>query len=160
MRDRELAEKEREAAEREAARVVELKEAALRDAEKEIAEKIAHATEEQKVQFETELEKLRKELADATEKKISIAQQTSVGHIYIISNEGSFGPGVYKIGLTRRDPEIRVDELYDASVPFEFDIHGVIRTENAPALEYKLHRRFLAVRLNKKNFHKEFFRVV
>jgi hypothetical protein len=105
------------------------------------------------------LERMRKELAEATAKKLSISQQTSVGHIYIISNEGSFGPGIYKIGHTRRDPEIRVDELYDASVPFEFDIHGVIKTENSPALEYKLHRKFLPMRLNKKNFHKEFFRV-
>ena len=54
---------------------------------------------------------------------------------------------------------MRVDELYDASVPFEFEIHAVIKTENAPALEYKLHRQFLATRINKKNFHKEFFRV-
>ena len=159
MRDRELAEKEREAAEREAAKLVELKEAALKAAETEIAQKIATATGEQKKQFEVELERMRKELAEATEKKLSIAQQTSVGHIYIISNEGSFGPGIYKIGHTRRDPEVRVDELYDASVPFEFDIHGVIKTENSPALEYKLHRKFLAMRLNKKNFHKEFFRV-
>jgi len=52
-----------------------------------------------------------------------------------------------------------VDELYDASVPFEFEIHAVIKTENAPALEYKLHKAFLAARLNKKNFHKEFFKV-
>jgi hypothetical protein len=159
MRDRELAEQEREAAEREAAKMVELKENALKEAEQEIARKIATATGEQKKQFEIELEKLRKDLAEATQKKLSIAQQTSVGHIYIISNEGSFGPGVYKIGLTRRDPEVRVDELYDASVPFGFDIHGVIKTQNAPALEYKLHRSFLGARLNKKNFHKEFFKV-
>lgn len=159
MRDRELAEKEREAAEREAEKMVEMKEAALKAAETEMAQKIAHATEEQKKQFEADLEKLRKELAEATAKKLSIAQLTSVGYIYIISNEGSFGPGIYKIGLTRRDPEVRVDELYDASVPFEFDIHGVIKTQNAPALEYKLHRKFLAMRLNKINFHKEFFRV-
>jgi hypothetical protein len=159
MRDRELAEKEREAAEREAAKMVELKEAALEAAETEIAQKIANATGEQKKQYEAELEKMRKELAEATAKKLSISQQTSVGHIYIISNEGSFGPGIYKIGHTRRDPEIRVDELYDASVPFEFDIHGVIKTNNSPALEYKLHRKFLPMRLNKKNFHKEFFRV-
>ena len=149
MRDRELAEKEREAAEREAAKMVELREAALKAAENEIAQKIANATEEQKKQYEAELEKMRKELAEATAKKLSIAQQTSVGHIYIISNEGSFGPGIYKIGHTRRDPEVRVDELYDASVPFEFDIHGVIKTQDAPALEYKLHRKFLGVRLNR-----------
>jgi len=159
LRDRELAEKEREAAEREAARLVELKESALKEAEKDIAQKIASATDEQKKQFELELEKLRKDLAEATQKKLSIAQQTSVGHIYIISNEGSFGADIYKIGLTRRDPEIRVDELYDASVPFEFEIHAVIKTENASALEYKLHKAFLAGRLNKKNFHKEFFKV-
>jgi hypothetical protein len=159
MRDRELAEKEREAAEHEAAKMVELKEAALKAAETEIAQKIANATGEQKKQYEAELEKMRKELAEATAKRLSISQQTSVGHIYIISNEGSFGPGIYKIGHTRRDPEIRVDELYDASVPFEFDIHGVIKTDNSPALEYKLHRKFLPMRLNKKNFHKEFFRV-
>jgi hypothetical protein len=159
MRDRELAEKEREAAEREAARLVELKESALKEAEKDIAQKIASATDEQKKQFELELQKLRKDLAEATQKKISIAQQTSVGNIYIISNEGSFGPDIYKIGLTRRNPEVRVEELYDASVPFEFEIHAVIRTENAPALEYKLHKAFLSARLNKKNFHKEFFKL-
>src|SRR5204862_4316339 len=129
MRDRELAEREREAAEQEAAKMVQLKETALKEAEKDIARKIATATDEQKKQFEIELETLRKELAEATQKKISIAQQTSVGYIYIISNEGSFGPDVYKIGLTRRDPEVRVDELYDASEPFEFKAHGVNRTE-------------------------------
>jgi hypothetical protein len=159
MRDRELAEQERLEKEREAAKLVEMKENALKEAEKEMAEKLAHATDAQKAQYEETVKKLRKDLAEATATKLSIAQQTRVGHIYIISNEGSFGPGVYKIGLTRRDPEVRVDELYSASVPFEFDIHGVIRTENAPALEYKLHRQFLALRMNKKNFHKEFFRL-
>jgi hypothetical protein len=159
LRDRELAEKERADQEREAAKLVELTETALQQAEKEIATKIAHATEEQKAQYELELQKLRKDLAEATQKKLSIAQTTRVGHIYIISNEGSFGPGVYKIGLTRRDPQVRVDELYGASVPFEFEIHGIIKTENAPALEYKLHRHFLEMRMNKKNFHKEFFRI-
>jgi len=81
------------------------------------------------------------------------------GKLYVISNEGSFGPGVYKIGFTRREVEERVGDLYNASVPFEFEIHAVITTENARALEYKLHRQFLVNRWNKKNFNKEFFRV-
>src|SRR5882762_2337115 len=136
-----------------------MQEKALREDEQEIAAKIANATEAQKAQYEQEVQKLREALAEATLKKLSIAQMTRVGHIYVISNEGSFGPGVYKIGLTRRDPQVRVDELSDASVPFEFEIHGVIRTENAPALEYKLHRYFLAMRMNKINLQKEFFRV-
>ena len=83
-----------------------------------------------------------------------------MGHVYIISNIGSFGEGIYKIGQTRRpDPQERVDELGDASVPFEFDIHALIGSENAPALEHKIHKRFLAMQVNKMNARKEFFRV-
>jgi hypothetical protein len=66
---------------------------------------------------------------------------------------------VYKIGFTRNDVEERVSDLYNASVPFEFDIHAVITTKHAAAFEYKFHRQFLAKRWNKKNLHKEFFRV-
>jgi hypothetical protein len=78
---------------------------------------------------------------------------------YVISNIGSFGEGVYKIGHTRRPANERVDELSGVSVPFEFDIHAVIETENAPMLEYKIHQQFLGVRMNKINLRKEFFRV-
>jgi hypothetical protein len=99
------------------------------------------------------------ELAEATQKKLGIQTWKRSGSIYIISNEGSFGPGVYKMGFTRRDPGIRIGELYNASVPFEFEILGVITAENAPELEYILHRHFLANRWNKKNIGKEFFRV-
>src|SRR4029077_13184388 len=89
-----------------------------------------------------------------------IAQQTKKGHIYIISNVGSFGEGVYKIGQTgRTEPQDRVDELGGASVPFEFDIHALIESENAPALEHKLHKQLLALQVNKMNSRKEFFRV-
>jgi Meiotically up-regulated gene 113 len=80
--------------------------------------------------------------------------------VYIISNIGSFGEGVYKIGQTRRpEPQDRVDELGGASVPFEFDVHALIESENAPALEHKLHRQFLALQVNKINARKEFFRI-
>jgi len=103
---------------------------------------------------------LRQELADATQRALTIAQQTKKGHVYIISNVGSFGEGVYKIGQTRRpEPQDRVDELGDASVPFEFDIHALIESENAPALEHKLHKQLLALQVNKINSRKEFFRV-
>jgi hypothetical protein len=135
---------------------VELKEMALKQAEGEIAENIAHATDEQKKQYEAELQKLRQERDEAVQKKNRIPLLPP-GKIYIISNEGSFGPGVYKIGFTRRDVDDRMDDLYNASVPFKFEIHAVITTENARALEYKLHRQFLANRWNKMNFNKEFF---
>jgi hypothetical protein len=85
---------------------------------------------------------------------------TKVGHIYVISNLGSFGQDVYKIGMTRRlDPLDRVRELGDASVPFQFDIHAIIYSENAPQLEYELHKRFAERRLNRVNSKKEFFKV-
>ena len=74
---------------------------------------------------------------------ISLAQLTKRGYVYILSNIGSFGEGLFKIGMTRReDPNDRVKELASASVPFPFDIHAMILTANAPALENKLHEFF------------------
>jgi hypothetical protein len=85
---------------------------------------------------------------------------TKTGHVYIISNVGSFGDNIYKIGMTRRlEPMDRVKELGDASVPFPFDVHAMIRSSNAPALENALHNHFAARRLNLENQRKEFFRV-
>lgn len=82
------------------------------------------------------------------------------GYVYIISNIGAFGENVYKIGMTRRlDPQERVDELGDASVPFRFDVHAMIFSEDAPALENALHHAFEDKRLNKVNTRKEFFNV-
>ena len=82
------------------------------------------------------------------------------GYVYIISNIGAFGENVYKIGMTRRlDPQERVDELGDASVPFTFDVHAMIFSEDAPALENALHHAFENKRLNKVNTRKEFFNV-
>lgn len=86
-------------------------------------------------------------------------QNAKAGYVYVISNIGAFGEGVYKIGMTRRlDPMERIDELGDASVPFWFDVHALVFSENAPALEAKLHERFALGRLNKVNGRKEFFR--
>lgn len=85
---------------------------------------------------------------------------TRAGYVYIISNIGSFGENVYKIGVTRRlDPNERVYELGDASVPFRFDVHAFIFSEDAPALENALHKEFDEFRLNKINRRREFFRV-
>jgi len=99
--------------------------------------------------------------AEENEKRAkSMAEQTKRGHVYIISNIGSFGEEVYKIGLTRRlEPMDRVKELGDASVPFSFDVHAMIYSENAPALEKMLHREFTQHRVNQVNHRKEFFRV-
>jgi hypothetical protein len=121
------------------------------------------ASEAERVKLEAQLRELNVKLVEAEEKSmkaISMAQQTKKGHVYIISNIGSFGEEVYKIGLTRRlDPNERVRELGDASVPFPFDVHAVLASDDAPALETALHRRFVERQVNKVNKRKEFFRV-
>lgn len=89
-----------------------------------------------------------------------MAQQTRVGNVYVVSNIGSFGDDIVKIGLTRRlVPQDRIRELGDASVPFEFDVHAMIQSEDAPTLERELHAQFEEYRVNKVNYRKEFFRV-
>lgn len=111
----------------------------------------------------TQIEEIQRKLTEAhanKERAMSRAQMTRSGHVYIISNIGSFGEQVYKIGMTRRlDPLDRVKELGDASVPFEFDVHAILYTEDAPALENKLHRAFHHRRVNRVNAKKEFFRI-
>ena len=82
------------------------------------------------------------------------------GYVYIISNIGSFGKDVYKIGMTRRlDPQDRIDELGSASVPFNFDVHAMIFSDDAPALEAALHRAFEDKKVNMVNHRREFFHV-
>src|SRR5690606_34772275 len=94
------------------------------------------------------------------QRALSMAQQTRSGNVYVISNVGSFGEEVFKIGMTRRlEPLDRIRELGDASVPFEFDVHAMIYSEDAPKLERELHKSFLRAQMNKVNPRKEFFRV-
>lgn len=111
--------------------------------------------------LESKIADLEAKLLEAQAKKeraISLAQQTRAGCVYVISNIGSFGEGVYKIGMTRREnPKDRVKELGDASVPFYFDVHAFIRSNDAPTLERALHRRFADRRVNLVNERKEFF---
>ena len=90
-----------------------------------------------------ELEEELKKAHEKRERAKSMAEQTKSGHVYVISNVGSFGKNVYKIGMTRRlEPLDRVKELGDASVPFIFDVHAIIYSVNAPMLENQLHKLF------------------
>ncbi len=121
------------------------------------------ATEEERIAAEQRIADLELQLSEAEAKEQrakSMAEQTRRGHVYVISNVGSFGENVYKIGLTRRlEPLDRVKELGDASVPFPFDVHAMIYVDDAPTLETELHREFTQRRVNAVNLRKEFFRV-
>lgn len=120
------------------------------------------ALAEAKNQHSEEVTRLQARLAEAEEKSkraISMAQQTKTGHVYVISNIGSFGDGVFKVGMTRRlEPLERVKELCSAGVPFPFDVHLMAHSCDAPALENALHRALHRSRVNKMNPRKEFFR--
>lgn len=126
-------------------------------------EELAKATDQERSEMEQKIILLEQQLAEAEakeERAKSMAEQTRKGHVYVISNIGSFGEDVYKIGLTRRlEPMDRVKELGDASVPFPFDVHAMIYTDDAPALETALHREFSSQRVNAVNLRKEFFNV-
>jgi hypothetical protein len=107
-----------------------------------------------------ELEAALAEAHATSERARAMAEMTKSGYVYIISNIGSFGENVVKIGLTRRlEPDDRVKELGDASVPFGFDTHAMIYSDEAPALENALHKEFVDRRVNASNMRKEFFRV-
>ncbi|MBI1902634.1 MAG: DUF4041 domain-containing protein [Planctomycetia bacterium] len=155
--------------------------------EKRVQRELASAQEEairEEVRFARELEKAREEAeaaigaerdllsqrvqeleqqlakAHSNERAIAQAQITKAGHVYVISNIGSFGQEVFKIGMTRRlNPAERIQELGDASVPFPFDVHAIIYCQNAPELETAFHNQFWDRRINRANDRKEFFRI-
>ncbi len=158
IREEERAHREYEKAIKEA----EKEEALLEKAREQARAELQKASDAERAKYEAQLADIEGKLKEAEEKNqraISMAQQTKRGHVYIISNVGSFGEDTYKIGMTRRlEPLDRVKELGDASVPFSFDVHAMIYSEDAPALESKLHKVFEAVRVNKVNHRKEFFR--
>jgi hypothetical protein len=159
LREEERARREFEQAQKEAEKEENNYQKALDKARKEVE----LATGEKQNKLQAQISKLELELKEAQERKeraISMAQQTKRGHVYIISNIGSFGENVYKIGMTRRlEPEDRVKELGDASVPFQFDIHAMIYSDEAPKLENELHRAFSDKKVNMLNYRKEFFNV-
>jgi hypothetical protein len=160
MREEEKAQREFERAQKEAEDDERQYEKALEKAKTDLGRDTNPARIEELNEKIRLLEANLQEAHQKKERAISLAQMTKVGHIYVISNIGSFGENVYKIGMTRRfDPLDRVKELGDASVPFQFDIHAIIYSEDAPQLEYELHKYFAEKRINRINQRKEFFRV-
>lgn len=131
--------------------------------EKRIGKALAEALTKAKGEHDAEVERLKQMLAEAeakAQRAKSQAQLTKAGFVYVISNIGSFGEGMFKVGMTRRlEPMDRVIELGDASVPFAFDVHVMISCNDAPSLETALHRELNHYRVNKVNLRKEFFRV-
>ena len=168
--------------EKEAARAAREEQKEQAKLEKEIAEQHKKIEKEQ-THYQTAFEKLNAQLAinpedpDLLSKKRELEDKLAdidkalieidyrqanmrAGYVYIISNIGAFGEGVYKIGMTRRlEPQERIDELGDASVPFNFDVHAMIFSDDAPALEAALHNAFADRKLNMVNQRREFFRV-
>ncbi|HGV3488380.1 TPA: GIY-YIG nuclease family protein, partial [Raoultella planticola] len=140
----------------------EAKEQELEARRKAVEEALLAADEEHRQELEETRRQLEQEIEDVHkqyERAKSMAQMTKQGHVYVISNIGSFGENVYKIGMTRRlEPLDRVSELSGASVPFEFDVHAMISCDDAPALEYALHNKLSSERMNKVNLRKEFFK--
>lgn len=107
-----------------------------------------------------ELEEKLSALEEDKKHVLEREENTRAGFVYVISNIGSFGENVYKIGMTRRlEPMDRINELSSASVPFPFDVHAIIFSEDAPSLETLLHHHFQSAQVNKVNARKEFFRV-
>ena len=149
-------ERAREEAETEEARFQKALERAREEAAKATGAQLQKLTE-QISSFEAKLDEAR----NKKERAISRAELTKSGFVYVISNVGSFGEHVYKIGMTRRlEPMERVIELGDASVPFPFDLHAMLYSDNAPELESALHQLLEERQLNLVNPRKEFYRNV
>lgn len=125
-----------------------------------ITEQLRNAADAEVEKLKAQILSLQSSLSDVAVKKdeITSLQNGKAGSVYVISNLGSFGENVFKIGMTRRlDPQERIDELGSASVPFKFDVHSFIFSENAVELENKLHDKLNSKRVNKVNLRKEFF---
>lgn len=136
----------------------------FRRAEMDLRERLAQTADPtERDRISRELEQISAQLLQVDETRqdvINRRQNTRAGYVYIISNIGAFGEHIYKIGVTRRiEPLERIDELSDASVPFDFDVHALIFSDDAPALELALHRAFEHRRLNLINPRREFFHV-
>lgn len=125
-----------------------------------LRDQLEAAEDEKRIQIEARIGELEEQMVAVNEKKEMIAklQNGKAGYVYVISNLGSFGERVFKIGMTRRsDPQGRIDELGSASVPFKFDVHSFIFSDDAPALETAIHHRLHEKRVNRVNLRKEFF---
>ncbi len=158
-REEKKARQEAEKIQNDAEKEERIKSEAIAELEKKMEEK----SDAERASYQEELDRLKEELQEAHQKferAKSRAQETKQGHVYVISNIGSFGENVLKIGMTRRmEPMDRVKELGDASVPFTFDVHALIESDDAPNLESTLHKVFDNKRVNKVNRRKEYFNV-
>lgn len=159
MREEEKVQRDIEAAQIKADKEEAMYQKALAKVQKEL--ELANPADIEGLQKQvSDLEEKLRQTESGRERALSMAQQTRRGHVYVISNIGSFGENMYKIGMTRRlDPMDRVTELGDASVPFGFDVHAMIYSEDAPALECALHKAFHDKRVNLINLRREFFHV-
>lgn len=133
-------------------------------AQQEVQEKLDGTNDQSEIEsLKNELSELQKQLDDLKEKKEKLtnrAENPTAGYVYIISNIGSFGKNVFKIGVTRRlEPMDRINELGSASVPFKFDVHALIFSEDAFKLESELHKHFAKQRINQVNSRKEYFNI-
>lgn len=133
-------------------------------AENEVREKIQNSADENEIiSLKKQLEDLQNKLSEIHEKKEKLnnrAENPTAGYVYIISNIGSFGENIFKIGVTRRlNPLDRINELGSASVPFKFDVHALIFSDNAYKLESELHNKFNDKRVNQINHRKEYFNI-
>lgn len=159
--EREKAKLERELQERRAKIIKDQKHVA--NALSALSSRLESATPEESATIQSriaELNEYTQKLQSDLDTVAQREQQARAGYVYIISNIGSFGENVYKIGMTRRlDPQDRVDELGDASVPFRFDVHAFIFSEDAVTLENALHNAFASRRVNLVNLRREFFHV-
>ena len=128
-----------------------------------IEAQLANASEAEKSELLIKKEEIENNINETNKALIDIDYRQAnqkAGYVYVVSNLGAFGENIYKIGMTRRlDPTERIDELGNASVPFDFDIHAMIFTEDAPKLEAALHRAFDDKKLNWVNTRREFFNV-
>lgn len=152
MREEEKARKEIETAQKEAEEEEKNFEKALKRAREELEKEVESKDNERIEALQKKISILENNLTHAGEKKIKAIARgrlTKSGHVYVISNIGSFGENVYKVGMTRRlDPLDRVNELGDTSVPFKFDVHAMMYTEDAPELEKKIHAQLSSYEIN------------
>lgn len=141
---------------------IEKEESKYHDQISQLTEQMQSADDEKTKLLQARIEELQRQLGAVAEQRDKIVQLQNgkAGNVYVISNIGSFGENVFKIGMTRRlEPMDRVNELGSASVPFPFDVHSMIFSDDAVSLETKLHHILNDQRVNKVNLRKEFFRV-
>ena len=142
---------------------IEKEESKFHDQIGQLNEQLSQSNDDEKTRLlQARIEELQRQLASVAEQREKIVQLQNgkAGNVYVISNIGSFGENVFKIGMTRRlEPMDRVNELGNASVPFPFDVHSLIFSDDAVGLENKLHHMLNDQRVNKVNLRKEFFRV-